>query len=47
MGLYHTMYIMPLVDDSLGGGHTHTRILTFVDKEILRNQAHASCMRLV
>ena len=32
-------HVMPLVINSLGGGQT--RILTFVDKAILRNQARA------
>jgi len=32
-------HIMPLVINSLGGGHTHTRILTSRTKAISRNQS--------
>jgi len=34
-------HIMPLVINSLGGGHTHTCILTLWTKVISRNQSHA------
>jgi len=35
-------HITPLVINSLGGGHTHTCILTSRTKAISRNQLHAS-----
>ena len=43
------IHIMPLVIDSLEGGHTCkcTHILTLQTKAILRNQAHASLLHLV
>ena len=37
---------MPLVIYSLGGGHTHTHILTSWTKAILRNQAHAGLLKI-
>ena len=34
-------HMTPLVNNSLGGRHTQTRLPTFADKVILRNQARA------